>query len=612
MTQDAQSEDPSQNGEAGGLAHKEPEEQLRILKKAHTDVTQRQAERIRQLEAENQRLRNAEDGARAGRLERASSDSPEYSGPHGLTWQSPLPLSGDETPGPIPVSVYPDWLQDFVESLADFVQVARDLPALLVLAMLAGALQKKAVVKARRGWTVPLSLWGSAVLPSGERKSPAYQKATSPVEEHERRLREDLEAERLEAQDRQDVLEERLRKAKAEAAKASGDDDRAEAEEKVREAREELHEHEVPTLPRLWVDDTTSEALLELLSEHHGRMLAMSPEGDLFKYMAGRYQNGGGVLNVYKKAWTGSEAVRDDRITRDGFDVQNPALSVGICVQPQVLEDLAQKRAFRGEGIIARFLYVVPEPKAGRRKTGRDVPPMDSTAKARYEKKMRTLLELEPKSVEDGDYVPHTLRLEEDARPVLWDWEEEVENMLQAGGHLDGMKDWGNKLVGQTLRIAGLLHVAETEELDGPISADVIRRAVHLGRAFIPHARRAYGLLNANEKTRLARYVFRRICEEMGLPQVPNIPTMTRNDSGSQDAADSGYSGNTGKVGPITKRDLWHATRGKSEIGEVGDLEEPLQQLEEHHLIQVIEQQQDGPGRNPSPKIYLNPALLPD
>jgi len=330
---------------------------------------------------------------------------------------------------------------------------------------------------------------------------------------------------------------------------------------------------------------------------------------DLFKFMASRHGPDESVLNVYKKAWTGNESVRDNRVTREGSDVSNPALSVGICIQPQVLEDLAQKRTFRGEGIIARFLYAVPEPKAGYRKTGRDVPPLDTTAQARYDKEVKKLLELDPKSEEDGEYIPYTLRLEEEARPVLWDFEEEIERALRPEGPLDGLKDWGNKLVGQTLRIAGLLHVAETGDLNTRISADTMRRAIRIGKALIPHARVAYGLLNANEKVRLSRYVLRRICENLDVTPVPDIPRITSIDELPSNLDGSGITGDSDDPGPISKRDLWQFTKGKSEINEVSDLDEPLSQLEEHNLIRVDDRESPGPGRNPSPNIYLNPVL---
>jgi hypothetical protein len=526
-------------------------------------------------------------------------------GPHGLEWQRPIPIENADAPEPLPLSAFPDWIRDHVQSVAAAVQVPSDLPALLSLTLLSGAVQKKAELHVRDGWKVPLSLWGAGIMESGGRKSPTYKHMNAPVEEYERRLRKQVRKQHKQSKDKREVLEARLKAAKSRASNAEGEE-REEAERNVRAAREELEVHQVLPIPQLWIDDVTSESLLQELDRNYGRILAMSAEGDLFKFMAGHYKGRGSVLNVYKKSWTGGEAVRDNRMSREGSDVANPALAVGICPQPQVLEDLARKRTFRGEGLLARFLYAVPPSQVGYRKTGQDVPPLDGAAKARYEKQLTRLLDSDPRAGKNGEYVPHELRLSEDARPVLWDFEKEVELMLRTGGRLDGMNDWGGKLVGQALRIAGLLHVASTGNLTGDVSADVMHSAVGLARAFVPHAKAAYGLLNANERTRLVRYVWRRICETLSITPASQYSHNSQNEGKGSNSANIA---NCANGGMITKRDLFEATKGKSEIGSVSDLEMPLRQLAVHNLIQVLESTSSGPGRPESPKIFVNPLI---
>jgi len=445
------------------------------------------------------RLPTSDNGASRGQAPSGSKGQDigePFDDSNGLTWNLPIPLHSAERPLPLPLHVFPSWLEAYIRSVASFLQVPTDLAAVLALSVLAGALQKKVELQVRRGWTEPLILWTAAILGSGERKSPAFKLMTGPIKKYEKILRAQVEEKRLHAQDHRDVLQKRLEKAKKHAKNASVEElDEAEAE--VQRAREKLQNHEVPTVPQLWVDDTTSESLLQVMSQNDGRILAMSPEGDFFKFVAGRYNSSGTVLNTYKKSWTGRESIRDNRITRDGFDVNNPALSAGICVQPSVLENLAHKRQFQGEGLLARFLYVVPESKMGRRKTGRHVPPLDAAAKARYEKHITELLELRPKAITNGEWVPYTLRLSENARPVLWDFQEDVESMLGPSGRLDGLQDWGGKLVGQALRISGLLHVADASAITtgDRISAETLDSAFHLARGFIPHAKTTYGWL---------------------------------------------------------------------------------------------------------------------
>jgi hypothetical protein len=535
----------------------------------------------------------------------ASADADEETlvDAHGIEWGPPVPLHDAGDPDPIPLHTLPSWMRDHIESVAGAVQVPADLPALLTLCATAGALQKKAVVTPRVGWREPLTLWGMGVLPSGARKSTTFKKITTPITDHEMLLREQVEQQRTEALDMQEVLEDRLNAAKKAAVKA---DDLSEAEAAVQAARDELDAHEVPSMPALWSDDATSEALLKDMAANDGRMLVMSPEGDFLKFIAGRYDSGS-VLNLYKKAWTGDEAVRDSRVGRKGNDVPNPALSVAICAQPTVLQDLAQKRTFRGEGLLARFLYVVPPSNVGNRLTGADVPPLDTAAKATFEKRLTDLWEVTPKTIEeDGTWSPHVLRLQDRARVVFHDFEDEVEAMLKPGAALDGLQDWGSKMVGQMLRIAGLIHISThgpTKAMQTKVGPDTIAKATEVTRALSTHMRRAYALLEANERTQLAAYLWRRICTLLDVTPIDIIDKTPRKGI-------SGNNVNIVNVGRVSKRKVWRASQGKSDLTSVDDLDAPLHLLEEHRLIKVVTPETSGPGRPPSPRIHINPLAV--
>lgn len=517
------------------------------------------------------------------------------------SWEQPIPLRKIATHESLPLEAFPDWAASHIQSVADALQVPSDLPVLLALTTMGGASQKKVVVEIRPGWTEPLSLWGVAVLESGTRKSAAFKLMVSPIEEYEAVLQKQTSREYVKAKDQQEVLEKRLERAKKTAEKASAED-RDAVLANVRMAREELENHSVPRVPQLWIDDTTSEALLQILAENNGRMLAMSAEGDLFKYMTGRYSKGPSVLNTYKKSWSGEEAVRDNRITRESTSVSNPALSIGICAQPQVLEDLTQKRTFRGEGLLARFLWVVPSSNVGYRTTGLDVPELDLETKAEYDRRIKRIWQLDPKDSDGDEWVPHTLRLDAAARRVLSDFESEVETMLRDGGRLEGLKDWGSKLVGQAVRIAGVLHIAHFYTPESHIGRGTMEAAIDLARSFIPHAKAAYDLLNANEQNRIVRYVWRRICEKHNGHPAPQNTHNPQN-------PDSGNNGDTGSTNFLTKRDVWQMVRGKNEISSVHDLDPILRQLEAHHLIRVVDRKTKGPGRPPSPIILVNPLV---
>ena len=120
----------------------------------------------------------------------------------------------------------------------------------------------------------------------------------------------------------------------------------------------------MPPVPRWLVDDATPEALAGLLATY-GRIALLSPEGDVFDQMAGRYNQAAGPnLGVYLKGHAG-DLLKVDRRGRPPEYVERPCLTIGLTVQPEVLQGLAGRPGFGGRGLLARFLYSLP-PESGR------------------------------------------------------------------------------------------------------------------------------------------------------------------------------------------------------------------------------------------------------
>ena len=95
----------------------------------------------------------------------------------------------------------------------------------------------------------------------------------------------------------------------------------------------------IPPVPRWLVDDATPEALAGLLATY-GRIALLSPEGDVFDQMAGRYnQTAGPNLGVYLKGHAG-DLLKVDRRGRPPEYVERPCLTIGLTVQPEVLQGL--------------------------------------------------------------------------------------------------------------------------------------------------------------------------------------------------------------------------------------------------------------------------------
>src|SRR5207253_2347450 len=103
-----------------------------------------------------------------------------------------------------------------------------------------------------------------------------------------------------------------------------------------------------------------------------------------------------------------------DRISRRSEYIQRPALTLGVTVQPSVLESLAKKPELRGRGLLSRFLYALPVSLVGQHQA--DPPALPSEARDLYRANIRALLEL-PSAVGAGlGHQPHLLTLTPDAQ----------------------------------------------------------------------------------------------------------------------------------------------------------------------------------------------------
>ena len=95
-------------------------------------------------------------------------------------------------------------------------------------------------------------------------------------------------------------------------------------------------------------------------------MAIISDEGGIFDILAGRYNNGVPNLDLFLQSHAGA-AVRVDRGSRPSVMMDEPALTLILSPQPDVLQGLASKPGFRGRGLLARFLFMLPVSKIGYR-----------------------------------------------------------------------------------------------------------------------------------------------------------------------------------------------------------------------------------------------------
>lgn len=401
-------------------------------------------------------------------------------------WNDPIPLSasaGDPAP-PFPVGCLPRWMQAHVLSVAAEQQVAVDLPAMLGIAALSLVNAKRYRVHVQGEWYEPVNLYLVVALPPSAGKSPVFRRFFRVVEQHEAELASDAtdRAERVAQQRR--MIEKRMHKAEQ-----AGDDIEAQI------ALDDLRGLPPVVIPRLLADDITVERLVDMLKEQGGRLGLVSTEGGLFDAMAGRYSDKSN-LDPYLQAWSG-DTIRMDRVARGATIVHDPLLTIGLTVQPSVIEALAAKPEFRGRGLTARFMFAIPEDFVGRRDFLNVIPGDQGAADTYVARILAALRTPVPEA-------PETLEMDDAAHQHFSQWRNGLERRRTPQGDLRPMAEWTTKLESSTARLAGLLAVADGAD---HINAATLSRAVDIGEYWLAHARIAHDLWGRDETAAAASII---------------------------------------------------------------------------------------------------------
>jgi replicative DNA helicase len=493
----------------------------------------------------------------------------------GRGWTPPTPFGiASEVPA-FPVEVLPGWLGDYVAAVATATQTPPDLAGMLALAVLATVAAGAVEVEPRPGWREPLCLFIAVGMDAGSRKSAVFTAMTRPVADFERDQATAALPEITETATLRRIADQAAAQAEAAAGKAPANQQEEARTEAIARAAEAAR-LVVPPIPRWLVDDATPEALAGLLATY-GRIALLSPEGDVFDQMAGRYNQAAGPnLGVYLKGHAG-DLLKVDRRGRPPEYVERPALTIGLALQPEVLRGLANRPGFGGRGLLARFLYSLPESLVGGRQPG--APPVPAVVADRYTLELQalaaSLTAAEPTNTEG----PALLVLDQAAGELLLAFESDLEPRLAAGsGDLAHLAGWAAKLAGATCRLAALLHLAGYLR-DGwarPIGADTFAGAIRLAGYLVEHAQAVFDLMGADPRVDDARWL---------------LDWITRTNRTQ-----------------FTRRDA-HVAAPRGRFPKATSLDPALSLLEEQGWLRRVDADSSGPkgGRPPSPRFLVNP-----
>jgi hypothetical protein len=163
------------------------------------------------------------------------------------------------------------------------------------------------------------------------------------------------------------------------------------------------------------------------------------------------------------------------------------------------------------------------------------------------------------------------------AAETLFDFARNIEPRLAPAAALGGIAEWAAKLVGATVRLAALLHLADdpASGWQRPVDGDRMRSAVKLASYFTADALAAYDLMGADPALADARVVLEHLRHR--------------------------------KIESFTVRDLMVSLPCRR-FPKVGTVTAAVAMLAEHGWVRPQpEQERTGPGRPPSPRYDVHP-----
>jgi replicative DNA helicase len=418
---------------------------------------------------------------------------------------SPIPLTRTIPIPDFPVDSLPEAIADMVQAVGEATQTDPAMAGTSALSALAACAGGHAEIEVRRGWREPLCIYAVTIAAPGERKSAVQMMMTRPLIDVEGELVAKGLAARSEAETRKQIATKAAERQRNAAANAEGIDREVRLADAIGAAAL-ADAIEVPAIPRLLADDITAEAAGTVLAEQNGRLAIISAEGGVFDIIAGRYSKLPN-MDLWLKGHSG-DPVKVDRKGRPPEHIRRPALTLGLMIQPSVLDGLAGNREFRGRGLLARFLYAFPQSKVGRRQIA--PPPVSDEIQKAYSANLTRLAS----GLVGWASDPAVLILSEEAKQAITAIEQAVEPTLAGDGELAQLADWGAKFVGAVARITGILHLALHGPDAGvrtPIAAATVHAAHRVGSYYKACATRAFAEMGADALTSDAIYLLHRI-----------------------------------------------------------------------------------------------------
>jgi hypothetical protein len=410
-----------------------------------------------------------------------------------LHWGEPRPLRKAEKPEPYPIDAFPPIIRDAIEEVANFTQAPVAMVAASALTAISIAVQGRYSVERNNQLRGPASLYLLTVGESGERKTTVDGHFTKAIRQWEADRKLAMAPEETAYRANLEAWEEIGKGIKAQLRKSSPGT-------RLDSIRNPLVQHELekpqpPRIPSLLRMDDTPEALALALEKYPVAAVVSAEAGIIF---GAHGMNPDSVMRNLSQAnvfWEGGH-MRRDRSSAQSINIEGMRVTMGLQVQPLVLENFMTKTGSlaRGIGYLARFLFAQPESTQGSRFYRE--PPEGTPALNAFNNRVRFLLDLPIEFDVAGRLIPHYMQLTADAKAQWVQFHDSVEEELSVGRDYFEVRDVASKAADNAARLACCLEVFGDLNGASGITAQTMRDAMRLMNWYMDEAVR-FGKLHA-------------------------------------------------------------------------------------------------------------------
>lgn len=354
-----------------------------------------------------------------------------------------------------------------VKALSHGMKVPAAMAGSSVLTTLAFCAQGLANVHMRDGRTIPTSLYCLTVGDSGDRKTALDSVVSQTLSTLEREANATYQLEMQAYQKAKEAYEHRPKKEK------------------------ELFpfEEEPPKNPAMVLENVNAEGLFRAFKEGRPSLAIFSDEGGtLFGGNAFQKENALKSITFFSKLWDGSPV--DKVRSGEGFSrLYDRRLSMHLMLQPAIAEKVLADELFQGQGFLPRFLMSWPQSLKGTRYYEENNVRAHNDVQLFYtacEQILRTPLQIDENT---GAIFFSMLQLDADAQQLWVEHHNMIEKLLIKDGPLSLIYANASKCAEQSLRIAGVLNLAENTHAR-TITGEIMKNAILLAQWYLKEALR--------------------------------------------------------------------------------------------------------------------------